>query len=329
MCISVSETRAKSKRIVSYAKYGYIFIAPFFIVYCFFMVYPLINTFILSFQGNGNNVGMGVGFDNYKVLLFGSETANVKAANARDASEVYWSSWGNTLILWAGNFIVQLALSLLLAVWFSDTRIKLKGAGFFKVVFYLPNIITAVSVAGMFLMLFGDTKFGVVNSLLMNMGLTDPIRFVTDPWISRFVVMFIQSWMWFGNTTLLLMSGIFGIDPSIYEAASIDGSSGMHQFVHITMPILKPIFLYVFITSMIGGLQMFDIPFMYNTGGTVPSFLRTQATYIYTNFHQANPNFGYSAAASVILFIITAALGMIIYNTNNGDGRQKRKKGGK
>lgn len=326
----MSETRAKSKKIVSYAKYGYMFILPFFLVYCFFMVYPLINTFILSFQGNGKNVGVGVGFDNYKVLLFGSETANVQAANARDASEIYWSSWGNTLILWAGNFIVQLALSLLLAVWFSDNRIKLKGAGFFKVVFYLPNIITAVSVAGMFLMLFGDTKFGVVNSMLLNMGLVDdPVRFVTDPWISRIVVMFIQSWMWFGNTTLLLMSGIFGIDPSIYEAASIDGSSGMHQFLHITMPILKPIFLYVFITSMIGGLQMFDIPFMYNTGGTVPSFLRTQATYIYTNFHQANPNFGYSAAASVILFIITAALGMIIYNTNSGEGRSKKRKGGK
>ncbi len=326
----MSETRAKSKKIVSYAKYGYMFIAPFFIVYCFFMVYPLINTFILSFQGNGNSVGVGVGFDNYKVLLFGSETANIKAANAKAASDIYWSSWGNTLILWAGNFVVQLVLSLLLAVWFSDNRIKLKGAGFFKVVFYLPNIITAVSVAGMFLMLFGDTKFGVVNSLLLNMGIVDnPVRFVTDEWISRFVVMFIQSWMWFGNTTLLLMSGIFGIDPSIYEAASIDGSSGMHQFLHITMPILKPIFLYVFITSMIGGLQMFDIPFMYNTGGTVPSFLRTQATYIYTNFHQANPNFGYSAAASVILFIVTAALGMIIYNTNNGEGGRKKKKGGK
>lgn len=323
-------SQVKSRKIVSYAKYGYIFIAPFFIVYCFFMVYPLINTFILSFQGNGANVGTGVGFDNYKILLFGSGTSNVQAANAKSASGIYWSSWGNTLILWAGNFVIQLALSLLLAVWFSDNRIKLKGSGFFKVVFYLPNVITAVSVAGMFLMLFGNSKFGAVNSLLMNMGLTkDPIRFVNDVWLSRIVVMFIQSWMWFGNTTLLLMSGIFGIDPSIYEAASIDGSSGMHQFLHITMPILKPIFLYVFITSMIGGLQMFDIPYMFHEGAGLSAHLRTQATYIYTNFHQANPNYGYSAAASVILFIVTAVLGMIIYNTNTDDGGRKKKKGGK
>lgn len=326
----MSETRAKSKKIVSYAKYGYIFIAPFFIVYCFFMVYPLINTFILSFQGNGSTTGAFVGFDNFKVLLFGGETANVQAANAKATANIYWSSWGNTLILWVGNFVIQLVLSLLLAVWFSDTRIKLKGAGFFKVVFYLPNVITAVSVAGMFLMLFGNSKFGAVNSLLMNIGLiTDPIRFVNDPWLSRVVVMFIQSWMWFGNTTLLLMSGIFGIDPSIYEAASIDGSSGMHQFLHITMPILKPIFLYVFITSMIGGLQMFDIPYMFHEGAGLSTHLRTQATYIYTNFHQSNPNYGYSAAASVILFAVTAILGLVIYNSNNGESGGKKRKGGK
>ncbi len=322
-------SHVKSRKIVSYAKYGYIFIAPFFIVYCFFMVYPLINTFILSFQGNGAMVGTGVGFDNYKILLFGGGTDNVQAASAQAASGIYWESWGTTLILWCGNFIVQLLLSLLLAVWFSDNRIKLKGAGFFKVVFYLPNVITAVSVAGMFLMLFGNTKYGAINSLLMNMGaVVDPIKFVSDVWISRVLVMFIQSWMWFGNTTLLLMSGIFGIDPSIYEAASIDGSSGMHQFINITMPILKPIFLYVFITSMIGGLQLFDIPYMFHEGNTMSAHLRTQATYIYTNFHQSNPNYGYSAAASVILFIVTAVLGLIIYNTNTGE-KPAKKKGGK
>ncbi|MDE7361764.1 MAG: sugar ABC transporter permease [Oscillospiraceae bacterium] len=326
----MSETRAKSRKIVSYAKYGYIFIAPFFIVYCFFMVYPLINTFILSFQGNDNLVGVGVGFDNYKALLFGMGSDTIPADNAMAASKDYWSSWGITLILWAGNFVVQLALSLLLAVWFSDTRIKLKGAGFFKVVFYLPNIITAVSVAGMFIMLFGDTKYNVVNSVLLKMGLVgDPIKFVTNDWIARVVVMFIQSWMWFGNTTLLLMSGIFGIDPSIYEAASIDGSSGMHQFINITMPILKPIFLYVFITSMIGGLQMFDIPYMYNNTGTTSPFLRTQAVYIYNHFYKGANNYGYSAAASIILFIITAALGLVIYNINTGDGSGKKRKGSK
>lgn len=327
----MSATQAKSRKIVSYAKYGYIYILPFFIIYCFFMVYPLINTFNLAFHGNGNALkDVAVGFDNFKSLLFGMGSDSIPAASAKAATGIYWGTWGNTLILWSGNFAIQLVLSLLLAVWFSDNRIKLKGAGFFKVVFYLPNVITAVSVAAMFLMIFNDSKFGTVNSMLLNMGIiSDPIKFVDDVWPSRIVVMFIQSWMWFGNTTLLLMSGIFGIDPSIYEAASIDGSSGMHQFIHITMPILKPIFLYVFITSMIGGLQMFDIPYLFHSSTVMKAHMNTQATYIYDAFHKSDPSYGYSAAASVILFIVTVILGMIVYNMNNSDGRQKRKKGGK
>ncbi|MCM1525531.1 MAG: sugar ABC transporter permease [Ruminococcus sp.] len=224
---------------------------------------------------------------------------------------------GNTLILWFGNFFVQIILSLLLAVWFSDNVIKIKGEGFFKVVVYMPNIITAASVASLFLLLFGNSKYGGVNSMLLNMGsITEVIPFLNQPVSSRVLVMLIQSWMWFGNTMLLLISGIYGIDVSIYEAASIDGSSGMNTFFRITMPILKPIFIYVFITSMIGGLQMFDIPYLLHEGNTPSSYLETVAVFIYKNFHQANPNYGYSAAASVILFVITCALGIIVYKFN-------------
>lgn len=313
----------KSHKMVSYAKYGYIFIAPFFIVYIFFMVYPLINTFILSFKGNGSNADAFVGFQNYQYLLFGEE--GNRAANA--VHNRLMTDLGNTIILWVGNFIVQLILSLLLAVWFSDARVKIKGSGFFKVAMYMPNIITAASVAGMFLMLFGESKYGTVNSMLLNLGLINkPFPFLVDTWSSRILVMFIQSWMWYGNTMLLLMSGIFGIDPSIYEAAEIDGSSGMNTFFRITLPILKPIFIFVVITSMIGGLQMFDIPQLLHTGTVVRPSLETAAVFIYGNFHQSVPNYGYSAAASVILFIVTVVLGMFIYRTNTDSMAPKKKK---
>lgn len=315
-------TQKKPAKFVSYAKYGYIFIAPFFIVYAFFMIYPLINTFILSFFGNGATVEEFVGFQNYQWLLFGGEQ---RAANAIQGQ--FWTSLGNTVILWVGNFIIQLVLSLLLAVWFSDVRVKIKGTGFFKVVMYLPNIITAASVAGMFLMLFGNSQYGAVNSTLLSWGwINEAFPFINDEWSGRIIVMFIQSWMWFGNTTLLLMSGIFGIDPSIYEAASIDGSSGTHTFFHITMPILKPIFLYVVITSLIGGLQMFDIPYLLHEGTTIRPTLRTTASFIYEQFHQVSPNYGFSAAASILLFIVTAALGIIIYNFNTDSTAPKKRK---
>ena len=316
-------TSVKRHKMVSYAKYGYMFIAPFFIAYAFFMIYPLINTIILSFKGNGNFADQWVGLQNFQFLLFGGDN---RAANA--IHNEFMNSLGNTLILWAGNFVVQIVLSLLLAVWFSDVRIKIKGTGFFKVVMYLPNIITAASVAGMFLMLFGNSKYGAINSLLLSwQSILEPIPFINDVWSSRIMVMLIQSWMWFGNTMLLLMSGIFGIDPSIYEAADIDGSSGANTFFRITMPILKPIFIYVFITSMIGGLQMFDIPYLLHEGRTIRPSLETGAVFIYQYFHQASPNYGYSAAASVVLFVITAVLGVIIYrfNTDSTAPVKKRK----
>ncbi len=320
-----SQKRIKS---VSYAKYGYLFILPFFLVYAFFMIYPLINTIMLSFKGNGESAAEWVGFQNYQHIFVG-DAAGGKYSQGSTMHEEFWRSFGNTLILWAGNFFVQIILSLLLAVWFSDTRIKIKGEGFFKVAVYMPNIITAASVASLFLLLFGNSKYGAINSMLLNwQSITDPIPFINQLWTSRILVMLIQSWMWFGNTMLLLLSGIYGIDVSIYEAASIDGSSGMHTFLKITMPILKPIFIYVFITSMIGGLQMFDIPYLLHEGNTVSTGLETVAVYIYKYFHQANPNYGYSAAASVILFIVTCALGIIVYrfNTDSTASFKKKKK---
>ena len=273
----MANATTKPRRMVSYSKYGYMFIAPFFIVYAFFMLYPLINTVRLSFFGNAGDVAAKnldafVGLENYRVLLFEADSPFHKD---------FVSAFGNTFILWFGNFAVQIVLSLLLAVWFSDVRIKTPGTGFFKIVMYMPNIITAASVAGIFLMIFRDSEFGVVNSILLNTGLIEePIRFVASEWPSRIIVMLVQTWMWFGNTMLLLMSGIFGIDPSIYEAASIDGSSGANTFFRITMPILKPIFFYVVITSLIGGLQMFDIPFMFHEGSSVNIHLRTVAVFV-------------------------------------------------
>lgn len=316
----------KSHKLVSYAKYGYMFILPFFIVYGFFMVWPFINTVLLSLKGNSNNPTEWVGLTNYKWLLFG-DAEKGKFSAGSIAQRTFWSDFGTTLVLWVGNFIVQIVLSLLLAVWFSDARIKIKGTGFFKVVMYLPNIIMAASVAAMFLMIFDSNKYGIINSLALNNGwMVDPYPFLDNKWVIRIIVMLIQAWLWFGNTMLLLLSGIYGIDPSIYEAASIDGSSGANTFFRITMPILKPIFIYVVITSLIGGLQMFDIPYLMHSGANFNKYLETAAIYIYKNFNGAMPNYGFSAAASMILFVITLALGFVVNRFNTDSTAPKKKK---
>jgi multiple sugar transport system permease protein len=318
---SAAQKRIKS---ISYAKYGYMFIAPFFIVYCFFQVWPLINTFILAFYGNGNTQTDFVGFQNFSDILTGGGTFTGLAQHQK-----FGAALVTTIILWFGNFIPQILLSLLLAVWFTDAKLKIRGKGFFKVVMYLPNIITAASVAALFLSLFGDSKYGAVNSLLMGAGLiSSPIKFVTNTAWARGLTMFIQTWLWFGNTMIMLMSGIMGINPSLFEAADIDGASSWKIFTNVTLPLLQPIMVYTLITSMIGGLQMFDIPYLFHETSSVTDSLRTVAVYVYENFHTApsQANYGYSAAASVILFAITAVLVSFCFYMNRDMDEVKRKK---
>jgi len=330
---SAAQRRIKA---ISYAKYGYIFIAPFFLVYFFFQLWPLINTFILSFQ---DKAGVEfVGFANYKAILqgIGSQVGDfsISERTAKTIHSNFFNSFGNTIILWVGNFIPQIALSLSLAVWFTDANLKIPGTGFFKIVMYLPNIITAASVAVLFLQLCGEAENapGALNQLLAHKddasGKYDTIKFVTGAAQSRGVVMFIQTWMWFGNTMIMLMSGIQGINPSLFEAASIDGATSGQVFVKITLPLLSPILAYTLVTSMIGGLQMFDIPYLYHKDpNKVSDNLKTVAVYIYEYFHdQTDPKMGFAGAASVLLFIVTLILGCIaFYLTGDKDERAKKK----
>lgn len=321
---SAAQRRIKS---ISYAKYGYMFIAPFFLVYCFFQVWPLIQTFILSFQGNGADAGKFVGFDNYSIILFGSgEGMGRRAAAMQD---LFLTSFKNTIILWFGNFIPQILLSLLLAVWFTDSKLHIPGVGFFKVVMYLPNIITAVSVAALFMRFISNSQLSAVNTLLMLNG-GDPVSFEASAAWSRGIVMFIQTWLWFGNTMIMMMSGIMGINPSLFEAAAIDGASSGQVLRKVTLPLLRPMVVYTLITSMIGGLQMFDIPYLYHTGaGKINANLRTVAVFVYEQFRAGakvhQPDYGIAGAASVILFIITAALGILVFRMNRDEDEHRKK----
>ena len=321
---SAAQRRIKS---ISYAKYGYMFIAPFFLVYCFFQVWPLIQTFILSFQGNGADAGNFVGFDNYGIILFGSGEGMGRRAAAMQ--ELFLTSFKNTIILWFGNFIPQILLSLLLAVWFTDSKLHIPGVGFFKVVMYLPNIITAVSVAALFMRFISNSQLSAVNTLLTLNG-SDPVSFEASAAWSRGIVMFIQTWLWFGNTMIMMMSGIMGINPSLFEAAAIDGASSGQVLRKVTLPLLRPMVVYTLITSMIGGLQMFDIPYLYHTGaGKINANLRTVAVFVYEQFRAGakvhQPDYGIAGAASVLLFIITAALGILVFRMNRDEDEHRKK----
>ena len=305
----------KPEKEISYAKYGYLFIAPFFIAFLIFQFIPLIQTIYYSFfeyfRSGLKWIGPNpVGLENYKALF---EADFGKYA-------------GNTIIMWVLGFVPQIVISLLLAAWFTDVRLKIKGKQFFKVVIYMPNLIMASAFAMLFFALFSDN--GPVNSTLISMGILDhPFRFLSSVWGTRGLVGMMNFLMWFGNTTILLMAAVMGINPALFEAAELDGCSPRQTFFRITLPMIRPILVYVLITSMIGGLQMFDVPQILTNGKGTPD--RTSMTLImYLNNHLFSKNYGMAGAVSVILFIIAAILCLVVYFTLNAedDARKVRKR---
>lgn len=293
-----SASKKKSKRI-SYAKWGYIFLIPFFLTYIIFSMIPLVSTFYYSFFENYmtglTQIGPNfIGLENYKTILFDTDLPKFAL---------------NTMLIWLLGFIPQLVISLTLAIWFTSARLNLKFTSFFKTVIYMPNLIMAAAFSMLFWALFSD--IGPINNLLVALGY-EPFSFLQSVGGNRGLIALMNFLMWFGNTTILLMAGVMGIDNSIMEAAQIDGASAWKTFWHVTIPSIKPILVYVFLTSLIGGIQMFDVPQILTNGSGGPN--RTSMTMImYLNRHLFSKNYGLAGALSVILLIVTAILSFIIY----------------
>lgn len=310
----------KKKKKINYGKYGYYFIAPFFITYLLFQLWPLINTFYYStlsyYKRNGRQFVDFAGLQNF---------VNVLGLTAGERAYAL-SYLKNTLIMWGFNFVPQILVSLLLAVWLTDQKVKVKGTGAVKVIVYLPSIITAASVSVLFKALF--SQYGPITQTLKNWGLLAAnFDFMSSVAGSRGLISGILWWMWFGNTTLLLISGVLGIDPGLFEAADIDGATGFKKFRYITLPLLKPIMLYTLVTSAIGGLQMYDIPALFNvpeTGliGLPDDKTTTMAMYIMRLY---NSDVGKAAAVSVILFAVTLAVSLLLF-ASMGDKEERRMK---
>ena len=287
----------------SYAKYGYLFSLPFVIAYLVFHLYPTIYTAILGFtdcKGLGNTNWHFLKDDIWKNFRTILNNATFK------------TSLKNTVVLWIMNFIPQITLALLLTAWFTSRRNVIKGQGFFKVVFYMPNIITAATVAILFNVLFGYPK-GPVNDLLVSTGLrSEAFYFTNNATASRWIIAFIQFWMWYGYTMVILVSGVLGINPEIYEAAEIDGANDWQTFWQITIPNLRTILTYTLITSMIGGLNMYDMSKMFNNGNPNNSTL-TANVFIYNQAFAGSYMYNRAAAASMIMFVIIAFFSIIVF----------------
>ena len=282
--------------------YGYLFIAPFVIGFLIFGLYPVYNTVALSFTDTTlmSRESSFIGLKNFERLF---------------ADNVFMNAVKNTWLLWILNFIPQIGIAMLLSVWFTSARLKLKAVGTWRALFFLPNLLVPAAVAALFFSLF--SFYGPVNQFLVRAGfLPAAMQFLQNVTITRSLVIFIQWWMWFGQTIIILMAGMTSIPTSLYEAAMVDGATSSQMFGRITLPLLKPILIYIFVTSLVGGMQMFDIPFLLTDGrGSPSSSILTNNILMYLKFASSKGHIGSASSVGVLVFIMTTicALGIFYF----------------
>lgn len=277
--------------------YAYFFLAPFFIVFLIFGLYPILYTLYLSFTSyDGFSTPSFIGGANYLRVF---------------KDPVFYEALKNTVIMWVMGVIPQFIFAFLLAAVFSYNRVK--GKGIYRALFYLPRLVTAVSISALFTQ-FLSYPSGIINQVLLDLNLvSEPINFLANAVFAQGTVAFIHWWMYFGNTMIMVMAGMTAISPSLYEAARIDGANNWHIFWKITLPLLKPITLFVFLNSLIGGLQSFDVQQILTGGmGAPDGKLMTVVMYLYNTAFSYN-NFGYSAAIAYFLFIFIALASAVIF----------------
>ncbi|MBR5648263.1 carbohydrate ABC transporter permease [Pseudobutyrivibrio sp.] len=304
----------KKSKVVRYNKWGYIFLLPFIAVFLVFQLIPLVttiyNSFFLHMEDGLTVVGPTfIGLKNYSTIISNGDLPK------------YFT---NTMIMWFMGFVPQILLSLLLGAWFTDPSLKLKFQRFFKTVIYLPNLIMASAFAMLFFTLFSD--MGPINDILKNLGvIKESYQFMSHVWSVRGLVATMNCLMWFGNTTILLMAGMLGIDPALFEAAQVDGATATQIFYKITLPLLKPILIYVMITSLIGGLQMFDVPqILTNKTGDPMRTSMTLIMYLNKNLSVGSRNYGFAGALSVFMFILTGILSLIVFKATGKEDKDGR-----
>ncbi len=280
--------------------YGYFFIAPFVIAFLIFGLYPVYNTLYLSFTDTTlmSRESNFVGLQNFERLF---------------ADSTFTTAVSNTWRIWIFNFIPQIGIAILVSVWFTSTRLKLRAVGVWRAIYFLPNLLMPAAVAALFFTLF--SYYGPVNQFMVRSGLLpEAVHYLQNPTITRGIVVFIQWWMWFGQTVIIVMAGMTAIPTSLYESAMVDGANAWQMFQRITAPLLKPILIYIFVTSLVGGMQMFDIPFLLTDGRGSPSgAILTNNILMYLKFSSSRGHIGSAAAVGVLVFIMTTVIALGIF----------------
>ena len=283
-------TRARRRNIV-----GYAFLMPFLVLFFTFVILPVISSFVLSLTNyNLLQTPKFVGMNNYKLLLLDDD--------------VFLTAIKNTFIF----AVIAGPAGFIASFFFAAVITNLKFRGFFSLAFYAPSLCSAVAISSIWLFFFSPNRDGLINSILIDMGLTDKqILWTSDPHYIMIVIVIISVWMSMGNGFLVFLAGLQNLSAEVYEAARIDGMrSKLQEMVYITLPMMKPQLLFGSITAIVGAFGVYDIAVSV-AGLPSPEYAgHTIVTHLY-DYAFIRLQMGYASAVAVILFIITFLLGRI------------------
>lgn len=264
---------------------GYLFIAPLLFGIFVFYIFPFIQNFWFSFnEVNKFNVATFYGLNNYLEMCKDKEL---------------WKALGNTLLYVGVTVPLGLMLSLFVAALLNT---KIKGTSFYRTIYFLPSVTMSAAVAMVWKWIYNE-QYGLLNAAMKASGFA-PHGWITDPKTALFMVMLVGIWGTVGYNMIILLAGMQGISRSYYEAAAVDGASGIHQFFKITVPMLSPTIFFVMITSIISGFQVFDtIYMMIGKANTAYRSTQTLVMMFYRNAFDYGHK-GYAAAISILIFSI-------------------------
>ena len=269
---------------------GWAFLLPASILIFVFCFYPMVQALILSFQKGTGSAVQPAGFANYARIL-------------KDAT--FQQCLFNTIFYFVIQVPIMLILALILAQLLNSPDIK--GKGIYRTMIFLPCATSLVSYSMIFKSLFAND--GLVYRVLSTAGIPT-VDWFQNAWAARWVIVIALIWRWTGYNMVFYLAGLQNIDYSIYEAARIDGASPIQQFIHLTIPLLKPTILLTAIMSTSGTLQLFDESVNLTAGGPGKATM-TLTHYIYNISFVETPKFNYAAALSVFILVVVAVLSAI------------------
>lgn len=266
--------------------WGYLFIGPTILGLCVLNIWPIIQTALLSFsEYKGFSQFELQGLDNYERLIGDSQV---------------WQSLGNTLIFTFLSVPIGIIISLIFASMMST---KLRGVGFYRVIYFLPMVAAPAAVAMVWKWMY-NTEYGILNAIIRFFG-GDGISWISDPKYAMLSMVVIAVWGGLGNQIIILIAGITGISKSYYEAADIDGAGPVRKLISITIPLVSPSIFFLAITGMIASLRQFDTIFMIYNNTTNPAIdsVRTLMYQYYVQAFTANDK-AYASAIVVLAFAV-------------------------